>query len=89
MTYHRYENVKMIQRKEDQNTIIQGEHCIIVLEEMETFIWDRCNGEHAISDIVNDILQMEDYSQNDRLEIEEVVINYMNDLIEQELIEIV
>jgi hypothetical protein len=88
MTYHRYPNVKLIQRKEDNNTVIQGEHCIVVLEEMETFIWDRCNGEYAIKDIVDGILALEDYCQNERSEIEEVVINYINDLLEQQLIEI-
>ena len=88
MTYHRYKNVKLIQRKEDKNTVIQGEHCIVVLEEMETFIWDRCNGEYVINDIIDIILALEDYCQNERSEIEEVVISYMNDLLEQQLIEL-
>ncbi|MBO5804330.1 MAG: PqqD family peptide modification chaperone [Bacteroidales bacterium] len=88
MTYHRFENVKLIQRKEDKNTVIQGEHCVIVLEEMESMIWDKCDGNHTIDDMVNMILQIEDYSQNSYEEISKVIIDFLTELQEQMLIEI-
>jgi hypothetical protein len=88
MTYHRYKNLRLMQRKEDENTVIQGEHCVIVLKEMETFIWDRCNGEYSINDIIDNILELDDYCKNERSDIAEVVLSYMNDLLEHELIEI-
>jgi len=88
MKYHRFPNVKLIQRKEDENTVIQGEHCIIVLEEMETFIWEKCNGENSINKIIDDILSLEDYNQNDRKEIEDVVVTFINEMLTQEIIEL-
>lgn len=88
MTFHRFENVKLIQRKEDNNTIIQGEHCIIVLGEMESMIWDVCDGNHTVSDIVEMILELEDYCQNPFDEIEQIVIQFLIDLKDQDLIEI-
>lgn len=88
MTFHRFENVQLIQRKEDNNTVIQGEHCIIVLEEMETMIWDKCDGKHTVSDIVNMVLQLDDYKENPFDEIAQIIIQYLYDLQEQDLIEI-
>lgn len=87
MKYHRFENVKLVQRKEDENTVIQGEHCVFVFEKMESFVWDRCTGEYTIEDIVDDILALEDYCQNSKEDISEVVIGFIKDLKEQELIE--
>lgn len=89
MTYHRFKNVKLVQRKEDNNTILQGEHCVVVLEEMETYIWERCLGVKTINDIINDIMLLDDYKLNDRQDIENVVVDFINDLLEQELIELV
>lgn len=88
MKYHRYENVKLIQRKEEKNTIIQGEHCIFVLEEMESFVWNLCNGENSIEDIINEILNLEDYKNNKKEEIKKVVVDFINSLIEAEIIEV-
>lgn len=89
MSYHRFPNVKLIQRKEDDNTVIQGEHCIIVLEEMETFIWDKCNGNNTINDIVDSILSLEDYCKNERFDIEDTVIDFVNDMLSKEIIELI
>lgn len=89
MKYHRYKNVKLVQRKEDNNTILQGEHCVVVLEKMETYIWDRCLGIKTISNIIDDIMMLEDYKLNDRQEIEDVVVTFINELLEHELIELV
>lgn len=88
LTFHRYKNVKLVQRKEDKNTIIQGEHCIIVLEEMESFIWDRCTGENSVLDIVNMVLALEDYKANPFDEIASIITHFLNELQEQALIEI-
>lgn len=88
MSYHRLPNVKLIQRKEDKNTIIQGEHCIIVLEEMETFLWDQLNGENTVSKLVDSVMSLEDYRLNPRTDIEDVIIPFIEDLKEKELIEL-
>lgn len=88
MSYHRFPNVKLIQRKEDNNTIIQGEHCIIVLEEMETFIWERCDGYNTINELIDSILNLEDYCYNSRADIEEIVVTFIEEMITQEIIEL-
>lgn len=89
MSYHRFPNVKLIQRKEDANTIIQGEHCIIVLEEMETFLWEKCTGDNTVNEIIDSILALEDYCQNPREDIEEVVVTFINEMLSQEIIELI
>lgn len=89
MSFHRFQNVKLIQRKEGSNTIIQGEHCIIVLEEMETYLWEKCNGENTINDIIDSILKLEDYCQNDRSDIEKVVLAFIEEMLSQEIIELI
>lgn len=88
MSYHRFPNVKLIQRKEDDNTIIQGEHCIIVLEKMETFIWEKCDSNNTIDNIIDEILKLDDYMFNSRKEIEEEVISFINDMLSQDIIEL-
>lgn len=87
MKYHKFENVKLVQRKEDKNTVIQGEHCVFVFEEMESFVWDRCTGENTIESIVNDILLLDDYCLNSKEEISDVVIGFIEELKGHELIE--
>lgn len=87
MKYHRFENIRLVERKEDKNTIVQGEHCVFVFEEMESFVWDRCTGVYTIENIVDDILGLDDYCQNSKEEISEVVIEFIKDLREHELIE--
>ena len=86
MIYHRLPNVKLIQRKEDENTIIQGEHCVYVMEEMESFIWQKCNGENTINLIVQEVANKLHIEATESV-IDEV-LNYIEELKKEELIEL-
>lgn len=86
MKFHRLPNVKMIQRKEDGNTVIQGEHCIYVFEEVETKIWDMCDGVKTIVDIAK-ILASNLGNEEKLQDIIDEVLDFIVELKEEELIE--
>ena len=50
---------------------------------------ERCLGIKTINDIIDDIMLLDDYKLNDRQDIENVVVDFINDLLRQELIELV
>lgn len=85
MKYHRLENVKLIQRKEDDNTIIQGEHCVYVLEKFESFIWERCDGSHTVVAIAEALSKSLGLDMSDLLS---EICDFLQKLKEEELIEL-
>ena len=88
-TYHHLPDIELIERKEDENTIIQGDHVVYVLPEFESIVWEKIDGSNSVKDIINvlfDYLNRNSDEKYDFENVEDEVCKLMSKFINEDLI---
>ena len=78
----------MIQRREDENIVLQGEHVVYVLKKNEAIIWSNINGENTVNDIILKTYEIlsSDNHQYDFNSVKKSILEFLEKLINEELI---